>query len=285
MRERCQWRGVGHDPTNRTRNGRHSGAVARHARHHRRDVMEPAPRLCRVASSPPGRYASEPGRVLALPRIETALRGVAAAFEDINPYLKTPRDRFDGVAVDRMMCGYAAIDELLARNVDLLSIGQLRLFLELNASVLCGCDDAVRADAAGHLAATETQFFDAAEGGIRDVVEWHTMHRDETPWLRAAGVYIRVMSEPQLFIEGNHRTGTLLMSFILARAGHPPFVVTRDNVLSFLDRSSQFTTRRKSGLRLGLEMPWLKRRFAAFLKEQANPAFLRAGAEGNPNGS
>jgi hypothetical protein len=270
--ERCQWRGGGHDRTNRIRNGRDPGAAARQ---HRLDVMEPAPRLCRVASSPPGRYASEPGRVLALPRIETALRGVAAAFEDINPSLKTPRDRFDGAAVDRMMCGYAAIDELLARNIDLLSVGQLRLFLELNASVLCGCDDAVRADAAGHLAATETQFFDTAEGGIRDVVEWHTMHRDETPWLRAAGVYIRVMSEPQLFIEGNHRTGTLLMSFILARAGHPPFVVTRDNVLNFLDRSSQFTTRRKSGLRLSLEMPWLKRRFAAFLKEQANPAFLR----------
>jgi hypothetical protein len=212
-----------------------------------------------------------------LPRIEAALRGVAAAFEHINPHLKSPRDRFDDLTVDRMMCGYAAIDDLLARDVDLLSVGQLRQFLELNASVLCGCDDAVRADAAGHLAATETRFFDTVEGGIRDVVEWHAMHRDESPWLRAAGVYIRVMSEPQLFIEGNHRTGTLLMSFILAQAGHPPFVMTSGNVLGFLDRSSQFTTRRKSGLRMCLEIPWLKRRFAAFLEEQANPAFLHAG--------
>lgn len=239
--------------------------------------MEPAPgvRPLQINRPQPACYGGGPGQVLALPTIEAALRGVAAAFAHINPYLKAPRDHFDEVAVDRMMQGYAAIDDLLARRVDLLSVGQLRLFLELNALVLLGRDDAVRADAARHLAATERQFFDAAEGGIRDVVEWHAMHGDESPWLRAAGVYIRVTSEPQLFIEGNHRTGALLMSFILARAGHPPFVMTHDNVLSFLNHSGQFTTRHKSGLRLCLEMPWLKRRFAAFLRSQANPAFLR----------
>ena len=246
--------------------------------------MEPAPGLRHIQPSPPAAYDGAPGRVLALPRIEAALRGVATAFDTINPYLKTPRDRFDDIAVDRMMCGYAAIDDLLARKVDLLSVGQLRLFLELNALVLCGGDVAVRADAARHLAATERHFFDTAEGGIRDVVEWHAMHGDESPWLRAAGVYIRVMSEPQLFIEGNHRTGALLMSFILARAGHPPFVMTHDNVLSFLDRSSQFTVRRKAGPLMCVEMPWLKRRFGAFLKEQANPAFLSAGLGEGPSG-
>jgi hypothetical protein len=43
---------------------------------------------------------------------------------------------------------------------------------------------------------------------------------------RAAEVYIYILSEPQLFIAGNHRTGALVLSYILAREGRPPFVLT-----------------------------------------------------------
>jgi hypothetical protein len=240
--------------------------------------MEHAPDLSRHELNPLALASLEGQRgvVLNLPEIETALLAVAGAFEDINSGLKSPRDRFDDVSVERMMSGYAAVDAFIAQRIDLFSVGQLKWFLELNALVLCGRDLEVRSNAAHHLAATEKHFYDTAEGGIRDVIEWHAIHADESPWVRAAGVYIRVMSEPQLFIEGNHRTGTLLMSYILARDGLPPFVLTRESVASFLDRSSQFTAKCKTGMRLSLEMPWLKRRFAAFLREESNPKFLRA---------
>lgn len=119
------------------------------------------------------------------------------------------------------MSGYALINKLIDGRIDLLSLGHLRLFLELNALVLCGRDEQKRLDAARHLAATDRYFFDNIDGGIRDAIEWHGLHANESAWIRAAGVYIRILSEPQLFIEGNHRTGALVMSHILAPDSHP----------------------------------------------------------------
>ena len=52
----------------------------------------------------------------------------------------------DDAIVERMLLGYAFVDGLLARKVDLFSLSQLRCFLELNAIVLCGLDPQVRAE-------------------------------------------------------------------------------------------------------------------------------------------
>jgi hypothetical protein len=222
------------------------------------------------------------GFILDLGAIETSLRDVERHFVHINPQLGSPRDRLDRHTIDHMMSGYAFVDELIAHQIDLLSVGQLRLFLELNARVLCGCDPGVRSEVARHLAATEKHFYDSVDGGIRDIVEWHALHANETARRRAAGVYIRILSEPELFIEGNHRTGALVMSYILAREGHPPFVMTVDNAKAFLDWSTLFTTKRKAGLFLRCQMAWLKRRFAAFLKDHSHTKFLRTDDRARP---
>lgn len=214
--------------------------------------------------------------LLDLAAIEASLREVAQQFAHSNPHLACQRDSFDDVAVNHMLAGYAFIDELIERKVDLFAFGQLSLFLELNALVLCGRDEQMRSEAARHLSATDKHFFDNVDGGIRDIIEWHALHADESPWMRAAGVYIRMMSEPELFIEGNHRTGALVMSYLLVRGGQPPFVMTIDNAKDYLDWSAHFTTKRKTGLALRCQMPWLKRRFAEFLKTQADPKFLHA---------
>jgi hypothetical protein len=94
--------------------------------------------------------------------------------------------------------------------------------------------------------------------------------------MRAAGVYIRMLSEPQLFIEGNHRTGALVMSYILARDGKPPFVLTPLHAKPFFEWSTLFSTKRKSGFLLRWQMRRLRHQFAAFLVTQADPRFLRA---------
>jgi hypothetical protein len=206
------------------------------------------------------------------------LRAVQAEFPRINAVLKSPRDRMDDAIVERMLAGYALVDELLARNVDLFSLRQLRTFLELNAIVLCGLDPKVRAEAARHLDATDKHFYDEKDGGIRDIIEWYELHAGESPWKRAAGVYIRILSEPELFIEGNHRTGALIISYILARAGEPPFVLTVDNAKAYFDPSTLITKKKKKSLTLLLEMPRLKRRFADFLVAQEDPKYLHSPA-------
>jgi hypothetical protein len=215
------------------------------------------------------------GIVLNLGAIEASLRAVQAQFPRINAILKSQRDRMDDSVVENMLAGYAAVDDLLARKVDLFSVGNLRLFLELNATVLCGLRPQTRAEAAQHLAATEKHFYDEKDGGIRDIIEWYEMHAKEGAPQRAAGVYIRVLSEPELFIEGNHRTGALIMSYILARAGHAPFVLTVDNARAYFDPSTLITKKKKKSLTLLFEMPRLKRNFAEFLISQEDARYLQ----------
>jgi prophage maintenance system killer protein len=175
-----------------------------------------------------------------------------------------------------MMAGYRLVDRLLTQRVDLLAMGNLKLFLEINALVLFGGQEAARAGAAFQLAATEQRFYDQEGGGIRDVVEWYDLHRANSVWRRAAGVYISILSEPQLFIEGNHRIGALVMSYILAREGRPPFVLTAENARAYLDPSSLITETRKHSLVALFRIPKSKRYFANFLKEQADRKYLIA---------
>jgi hypothetical protein len=216
------------------------------------------------------------GTIFDLPAIETSLCEVEANFATINSQLGTPREPLDRLVVRNLMSGYDFIDKLINSKVDLFALGQLRLFLELNALVLCGRDEQVRLDSTRHLAATDRYFFDNVDGGIRDVVEWYALHSNDSVWFRAAGVYIRILSEPELFIEGNHRTGALVMSYILGRDCHPPFVLTADGAKDFFDWSTLFSAKRKSGFLLRWQMPSLTRKFAEFLVAQADPRFLRA---------
>jgi hypothetical protein len=70
------------------------------------------------------------------------------------------------------------------------------------------------------------------------VLEWHARHEGESAWSRAAGAYVRTLSKPQLFIEGNHRAGALMMSYILVREGRPPFVLSVENAGAYFDPSA-----------------------------------------------
>src|SRR5262245_56546128 len=172
------------------------------------------------------RAADAPSRArLNLPAIENTLRSLQGAFEGSVDLPLPPRDTLDDRVVENMLAAYAAIDSLVAEGLDLFAMGQLRRILELNALVLCGTSLVRREAYARHLEATEHRFYEEPGGGIKDVVESYVANNG-TVWERAAGVYVRTLATPQLFIEGNHRTGALLMSYVLLREGEPPFVLS-----------------------------------------------------------
>jgi hypothetical protein len=52
----------------------------------------------------------------------------------------------------------------------------------------------------------------------------HT-RRGDHPYKLAAEAYLSIVGQPQLFTEGNHRTGSLIASWINLHAGYPPFVL------------------------------------------------------------
>jgi len=182
----------------------------------------------------------------------------------------------DDVVV-RMVAGYAFVDALVADDVDLFAMGNLKYLLELNTVVLCGTDPARREEYARHRTITDERFYEERQGGIRDVMEWYERHVTESPWRLAAGVYIRIVSKPQLFIEGNHRTGALAMSYLLIRSGEPPFVVTTETAAAYFDPPTDIRDIRKQGVTMLFRLPGLQRRLATFLATHADRRFLMPG--------
>ncbi|MBK1619450.1 hypothetical protein CKO42_13580 [Lamprobacter modestohalophilus] len=213
-------------------------------------------------------------RRLNLDAIEASLRAVQADFERINATLDTPRDPLGNAVLERMLLGYELVDAYLADGVDLFATGHSSLLLELNVRVLCGLDAALRPECSSQLEATEEHFYAATDGGVESLVNWVRGLNGAPARRRAASTYIHILSQPQLFIEGNHRTGSLVMSWILANDGKPPFVLSVENAKAYFDPSALVKSSRKHSLRLLLERPKLVKRFADLLKEDAEKIHL-----------
>jgi hypothetical protein len=215
-----------------------------------------------------------PGRRLNLSAIEASLRAVQQDFVRLNATLSTPRDPFSDEVLANLLAGYACVDDAIAQGLDLFALGNSRRLLELNIRVLCGPGEKARRAAASHIAATERRFYEQPGGGIRDLMHWLSVHTKDPVWRRAAGAYVRILSQPQLYLEGNHRTGALIMSYILARDGRPPFVLTLDNAKAYFDPSALVKGTKKRGVAELTRLPKLKKRFAKLLEAQSDDAYL-----------
>jgi hypothetical protein len=214
--------------------------------------------------------------LLNLPAIESSLRRVQREFEAINRRLSWQRDPMNDTVVENLLAGYTYVDVLLDWGIDVFAMGKHKYLLELNNIVLCGPDQELRAEFAQHLKATEKRFYDEPEGGIEDIVEWRARHLHQTDWKLAAGLYVRALGKPQLFIEGNHRTGALLASYILMQAGKPPFVLTVENAAAYFDPSTVIRNTRKLGPMSLFRLPGINKRFARFLEDHADTGYLLA---------
>jgi len=213
---------------------------------------------------------------LNLPAIERTLRRVQERFGAINDQSSARRDPMDDRVVENMLAGYAFVDAAVTGGLQLFALGNLKHLLELNTLVLCGTSEARRQAHAGHLRATERRFYGEHAAGIQDLVEWSAAHDQGSVWRRAAGTYVRLLSKPQLFIEGNHRTGALVMSYVLMREGQPPFVLSEANATEYFDPSTRIRDTDKRSLRGVVRLTLSSRRLARLLREHTDPGYLLA---------
>lgn len=58
------------------------------------------------------------------------------------------------------------------------------------------------------------------------------------------------------------------------REGLPPFVLSTDNVVAFFNPASVIRRMPKDGLMALFKLPKIKKKYAAFLKEQSSSKFL-----------
>ena len=213
-------------------------------------------------------YGQQLSQRLNLQLIEASLRRVQHDFPWAIQGLSFSRDRMDDEVVENLLSGYALVGQLLEDKVDLFALGNSAHLLELNTRVLCGTNEQKRYEYKKHIEANNRFFYERSDAGIQDLSDWYALHSHESVWCRAAGIYIRILTEPQLFIEGNDRTGSLVMSYLLAKEGHPPFVLNLSNAKAYFDSSALIKNMPRNSLSRLYHLPRLKVRIADFLKNQ-----------------
>jgi hypothetical protein len=120
---------------------------------------------------------------------------------------------------------------------------------------------------------TEKRFYDQPQAGAGELFDWYQRHRTRAPRALAAGLFMQVVSAPHLFIEGNARTATLLVSSALARGGVPPLVATRENAGAFVTLADRIVAIDRNGFSGLFGLTAQTHRFSAFLATTADPRF------------
>ncbi len=212
--------------------------------------------------------------------IEASLTSMQEELKLTGTLLGAHRDPLDRRVIENMLAGYAYIERLANQGLE--PFARVEHVLELNRLVLCGTDPHRRNEFRSHLEATERRFYEEANAGIEDVVEWMRLLKGRSIWERAAAAHIRILAKPQLFIEGNHRTGALVMSWILIRGGKPPFVLSKSNAVGYFKPSASIRDIRKSSMLGMLRLPRIQRRFADFIQRDSNSRYLATQGTADP---
>lgn len=147
------------------------------------------------------------------------------------------RDTFDSVIRRRMMDAYTYLDTQLRLEVEPFSSEGISEILELNNIIHYGFDLKLRLEYNQAIVANSEKFCE----NIVPIEKWYRkqMKGDPHPLKTAAEVYVAVLGFPQLFIEGNHRTGNLISNWISMYYGHPPFVLNVRNAIAYFKPSKE----------------------------------------------
>jgi len=185
-----------------------------------------------------------------------------------------PYEAVRGDTSRRMLEAYRYVDCLLASGQDPFAYGGSHLLLEMNHLVLCGPSPERRAEFARHIEATERRFYDDHLCGADAFYSWAAQARHFAPTGYAARSFYHIVSTPQLFIEGNRRTATLLASYVLGRAGSPPLVIDIETFPNYVSlcTASKAVDRRRLGA--GVREWILVKRLQRLITRSGNTRFL-----------
>ena len=187
------------------------------------------------------------------------------------------KDPFTAFIRGNMLSAYTYLDLLVATRIEPLSDESLHHLLVLNHRVHYGVDQTLMAQHMPAIVATTEKF----NVNIEPIVNWHHRHaaQGDHPSKLAAETYVSIVGQPQLFIEGNHRTGALIASWINLHAGLPPFVLSVENALAYFAPSAeikQFADR--STWRGRRHLPKYRKSFRVFWEHHVETKYVLAEA-------
>jgi hypothetical protein len=136
----------------------------------------------------------------------------------------------------KMMNAYELLDNLLRNGIEPFSKESLEEICELNNLVHYGLDSRLRQEYVKAIVANSKKYYK----NIDPIINWYENHmkKEPHPLKVAAEVYVAILGHPQLFIEGNHRTGSIISSWINMYYGYPPFVLSLKNAIPYFGPSA-----------------------------------------------
>jgi hypothetical protein len=177
-----------------------------------------------------------------------------------------------------MLCAYAYLNELLVEQVEPFSECGIEQMLTLNNLVHFGTDETEMAQFASAIAANTEKF----NSNIEPIIEWYLRHaaKGDHPCKLAAETYVSILGQPQLFVEGNHRTGSLIASWINLYAGFPPFVLSAQNAIAYFAPSAEIKLfADKTTWRGRRRLPKYRKAFRAFWDQHVESKYLLNAAD------
>lgn len=180
---------------------------------------------------------------------------------------------FDRLLMDNLLSAWDHIDYFIkTKEYGLLSRKGGPEMLEINHRVHYGENYVLRDEYRKAIEATTDKFTNQ----IQHIRKYYrkNMKGESSVHKVAAEVYIAILGQPQLFIEGNHRSGSIIASWINMAHDKPPFVLTVDNALTFF-RPAQVIKKfdKLSMWRSITKLPKYKADFKRFWKDHCDMRF------------
>ncbi|MFA5373870.1 MAG: hypothetical protein WC354_06800, partial [Candidatus Omnitrophota bacterium] len=110
---------------------------------------------------------------------------------------------------------------------------------------------------------------------IGPVWEWYRRHESSPPVEKAAGLAARMMlSQPNLFEDGNHRSAAVVMALILLKEGNAPFIPNKSNIKALLSITGAIQSLKRDSFVHILPLLIYQGRLGRFLDNNTSEAFL-----------
>ena len=178
---------------------------------------------------------------LNLEKVEQSLTSVEKNWEKIDAELDSRKigrkdTPFNADIKAKMMSAYGFLDVLLSEGIEPFSKDSLDDLCELNNLVHYGLDTRLRQEYKKPIEANAKKYY----RNIDPIISWYENHmkREPHPLKVASEVYVAILGYPQLFIEGNHRTGSVISSWINMYYGYPPFILNVKNAIPYFGPSA-----------------------------------------------
>ena len=215
---------------------------------------------------------------LQLEEIDASLKMVEMRWKEIDDELElrgigrkdTP---FTATIRMRMMSAYSYLDTLLSQQIPPFSSESIGHMLLLNQRVHYGTDQLLLSEYVTAREATAEKFYQH----IGPLQQWYERHKNQGdyPLKLAAEIYVSILGYPQLYIEGNHRTGSLIANWITVYHGFPPFVLSIDNAIAYFAPSAEIKSfADKSTWRGRARLPKYRKSFLAFWERHIDSRYL-----------